>query len=47
LLFVRNVLVMKNQDRIAIHARLDGRHFVRRQGLAHVNADNLADKDRM
>ena len=47
LLLVGEVLVVEHQHGILVHAGLDGRHVLRRQRLAHIDARNLAEKKRM
>ena len=47
LLFVRDVLVAEQQHGIFVHAGFDVGRFLRRQGLAQINARNLAEKMRM
>ena len=47
LLFVRDVLVAKQQHGIFVHAGFDVGRFLRRQGLSQINARNFAEKMRM
>ena len=47
LLFVRDVLVAKQQHGVFVHARFNIGRFLRSQGLAQINARNLAEEMRM
>ncbi len=47
LLLVGDVLIVEHQHGIAVHPRLDRRRLVRREGLAQIDARDLADEHRM
>src|SRR5260221_10189753 len=47
LLLVGDVLVVKDQYRVAVHPGVDRRDIVARQRLPQINPRDLADKDRV
>src|SRR5215813_4894603 len=44
LLLVAKILIVENQHRIAVHARMDGLDIRRRQRLGQINAIDVSDK---
>ena len=47
LLCVGDVLIVKHEDRIAVHPGLDRRHLLARQRPPQIHSGDLADKHRM